>query len=1095
MLNIYRASAGSGKTYQLTKEYIRLLFSANGRDNAHRSIMAVTFTNKATDEMKSRILTELYNLYKGKESDYRPELMKEYSLDENEVNLRAGKILFNILHDFSSFSISTIDKFFQQVIRAFAREIGVNGGYNLELDKDNTLLQAVDNLFLELSGEDNKLLLEWMTRFAEEQVEQSASWNIQKEINNLGQEIFKENYQHKAAETSMKMHDRNFLEEYLQKIRKIKSDFEIKVSESARDSWNIITSHGLSNDDFSGKKIEGLLKKLQNKNYELSATLLKFADDVTNCWTKKTPQPTKDAIQSAYDNGLGDNLKKIIRLLSEDIIYYNTANLILKHINTLGIMSDLAMQIKKITSEQNIMLISDTNLLLNKIIDNSDTPFVYERTGLNISHFMIDEFQDTSVLQWKNFKPLISNSIAANNYNMVVGDVKQSIYRWRNSDWKLLDEQVGRDFSADSIKNEHLDTNWRSDKNIIDFNNAFFSIASKLLQVKFNEKFDSSNFHDEALEPLKLKIKHAYHDIDQVISGKAADGHVRFEFIGQDDSEEKWKEKSLQRIPRLLEELTDQGYKPSDVAFLVRKNDQEAEIVQYLLSYKKSEYAREGYSYDIVGNEGLLLSSSASVSFILAVLRLMANPNDSVQQTILNYEYLRGRKQFSESEAIAACFSSAGNTSEFSALFSDEENDFLSNSRQNSLYYLIENLISVFEIRQWHNESVFLQAFQDVVFRFVNSKNADLNSFLIWWDSNGDKQYISTPENQNSFRIMTIHKAKGLDFKVVIIPFCDWPLDAAKTPPLMWCQTDIEPFNEFPLIPVDFSSNLVNSIFQKEYYSELMHQYIDSLNMAYVAFTRARNEMICLAPLPKNGTPMETAKISSLSELLFSSFLVDDVADSKHIVLSEKYSSDDFLFEIGKPEKAVYKEKPKDAELRQMNDYPIADSRDRLKIKHNSTEYWLSEQNLTESRLNYGTVMHEILKKIVTRNDEEKAIHEMLVSGKINKNESEYIREEFQKFWNLPETEHWFDESAEILNETTILLPSGENYRPDRVMLKGNKAVIIDYKFGDQILKTHIRQISNYEKIIQQMGFEAESYLCYVSLNKIIRLQESLPNT
>ncbi|MBP1664323.1 MAG: UvrD/REP helicase, partial [Bacteroidetes bacterium] len=477
-----------------------------------------------------------------------------------------------------------------------------------------------------------------------------------------------------------KLHDREFLQSYLQKLRKIKIDFEKKVMDEADATLHLLEIHGLEPEYFSRQMMHKTLTNLKNGIFEIKSTFQKYAESPQNCYTKSQKPHIKTAIENAYQSGLKEQLDRIQMLIQTDIINYNTANLILKHINTLGIMSDLAMQIKKITSEQNIMLISDTNLLLNKIIDNSDTPFVYERTGLNISHFMIDEFQDTSVLQWKNFKPLISNSIATNNYNMVVGDVKQSIYRWRNSDWKLLDEQVGRDFSADSIKNKHLETNWRSDKNIIDFNNAFFSIASKLLQVKFNEKLENSNYHDEALEPLKLKIKHAYHDIDQVISGKAADGHVRFEFIGQNDTEEKWKEKSLQRIPRLLEELTDQGYKPSDVALLVRKNDQEAEIVQYLLSYKKSEYAREGYSYDIVGNEGLLLSSSASVSFILAVLRLMANPNDSVQQTILNYEYLRGRKQFSESEAIAACFSSAGNTSEFSALFSDEENDFLSNS-------------------------------------------------------------------------------------------------------------------------------------------------------------------------------------------------------------------------------------------------------------------------------------------------------------------------------------------------------------------------------------------------------------------------------
>ena len=1090
MLNIYRASAGSGKTFQLTKNYIFLLFDAfKNNDHPHRRIMAVTFTNKATDEMKSRILMELHALYRDEKSDYRAELMKKYVLDEANVNQQAGKILIHILHDYSSFSISTIDKFFQQVIRAFAREIGVNGGYNLELDIESTLLQAVDNLFLELSGDDNKQLLDWLTRFAEEQVEQSANWNIKKEITKLGKEIFKENYQHKAEETSIKLHDRVFLQAYLQKLRKIKTDFEKKVKDEAEATLHLLEIHGLEPEYFSRQMMHKTLINLKNGNFEIKSTFQKYAETPQNCYTKSQKPHIKAAIENAYQSGLKEQLDRIQELIQKDIINYNTAILILKHINTLGIMSDLAMQIKKITSDQNIMLISDTNLLLNKIIDNSDTPFVYERTGLNINHFMIDEFQDTSVLQWKNFKPLISNSVAANNYNMVVGDVKQSIYRWRNSDWKLLDEEVEHDFAADRLHTESLTTNWRSDKNIVEFNNAFFTKAAKLLQAKFNENLDKVSSMDSELEALRLRIMHAYSDVNQEISPKAAEGHVKFEFIAQDENEEGWKKESLNRIPKLLEDLVDQGYKPSDVAFLVRKNADEAEIINYLLSYKNSDNAREGYSYDIVGNEGLMLASSASVNFILAVLKLMANPDDSVQRTILNYEYLRGRKQLTESRAIAECFSTTDDASVFSALFTAEENEFLDHSRQNSLYNLIESLIAVFEIQHWHNESVFLQAFQDVIFKFVNSRNADLNSFLIWWENKGARQYITTPENQNSFRIMTIHKSKGLDFKVVIIPFCDWYLDASKNPPLLWCQADTEPFNEFPLLPIDYSSKLVNSIFQKEYFNEQMHQYIDNLNMAYVAFTRARNELICFAPLSKNEAPIETAKMTSLSELILTSISFDQNTDTEHISLAENYFTETNSFEIGKPCQAVYKVKPAETELRQMNDYPIADSRDRLKIKHSSIDYWLTGQNLTESRLNYGTIMHDILKKIITRSDEEKAIREMVNSGKITEQESEIIRSELTKFWNIPETANWFDEDAKILNETSILLQSGEQYRPDRLIFKGNKALIVDYKFGDEILKSHSRQIANYENIIRLMGYETETYLCYVSLNKVVTLQ------
>ena len=1088
MLNIYRASAGSGKTYRLTNEYIRLLFTAKDNETAHRRIMAVTFTNKATDEMKTRILMELHTLSIGEKSDYRQELMKDFNLEEAAVNEYAGKILIRILHDYSSFSISTIDKFFQQVIRAFAREIGVNGSYNLELDTDTTLQQAVDNLFLGLSEEDNKLLLQWMTRFAEERVEQSESWNIRKNITDLGKEIFKENYQHKADETNAKLHNRDFLKQYLDKIRQVKNDFEKEVKNTADETLRFLELHGMMPEYFPRQMMHKTLESLRDGNIEIKGTFQKYAEDSSNCYTKTQKQSIKDSIDNLYQNGLKAHLDKIISLVTIDISRYNTADIILKHIDTLGILSDLAVQIKKMTNEQNTMLISDTNLLLNKIIDNSKTPFVYERTGLNIDHFMIDEFQDTSVLQWENFKPLIENSISSGNYNMVVGDVKQSIYRWRNSDWKLLDEQIERDFRPEQLSKQNLDTNWRSDKNIIDFNNSFFYRSALLLQAKFNENIGTSLSASPELEPLTRKIVHAYADIDQKVSTKAADGYLKVEFIPQNENEDGWKQASLQRLPKMLEEIVDRGYKPSDIAFLVRKNDEEAAIIQYLLSYKNSPDAREGFNYNIVGNEGLMLTSSASVQFIIALLKLMANPDDSVQRTILNYEYLRGRKKISESEAMAACFNVAEKGDDiFSGLFTEKENLFIKNSKQTSLYNLVESIFDVFEIPQWHDEVVFLQAFQDVVFGFVNSRNADLNSFLNWWDKNGINKTISTPENQDAFRIMTIHKSKGLDFKVVIIPFCDWALEATRNKPLLWCQPDVEPFNELPLLPIDYSSKLANSIFQKQYFNEQMHQFIDCLNMAYVAFTRAKNEMFCFAPMPAGDQPLELSKMKTLSDLMMTSILADQSTDTKHIQLSENYSEETTIFELGKPGNSVYQEKTAETEHQQLTDYPIAQSKDRLRIKHKSIDFWLSEQNLTDSRLNYGTVMHDILKSIVRRDDEEKAISAMVNTGRINPEESDFIRQELAKFWKMPEVDLWFDNDAEILNESPILLPGGEQYRPDRVIIKDRKALVVDYKFGDEIRKSHSAQVKQYAGIISKMGYEVETYLCYVSLGKVIQ--------
>jgi ATP-dependent exoDNAse (exonuclease V) beta subunit len=434
----------------------------------------VTFTNKATEEMKSRILKELHALSTDQKSDYRADLMTTYSLTSDAVNHRARKILIAILHDYSSFSISTIDKFFQQVIRAFAREIGVQGGYNLELDSDATLQQSIDNLFLDLNNEENNQLLTWLTNFAEERIEQSESWNPRKNIETLGKEIFKESYQNKAEETNRKLHDREFLSSYRTKLRLVKTTFEDKVTGLAKQLLQQIHNAGLTTESFKYGKASGMnnLNKIIAGDYNLNERFRASGEAVENCYTAKTtPKDVISAIENTYNPAFQQGINQLIEWLENDIIFYNSAVIILKNLNTLGILSDLAMHVKKLTDQQNSMLISDSNMLLNRIIDNSDTPFVYEKTGVNIDHFMVDEFQDTSVLQWKNFLPLISNSLAAGNFNLVVGDLKQSIYRWRNSDWKLLDEHVFNDFRKDQLAVTNLDTNWRSDINIVAFNN------------------------------------------------------------------------------------------------------------------------------------------------------------------------------------------------------------------------------------------------------------------------------------------------------------------------------------------------------------------------------------------------------------------------------------------------------------------------------------------------------------------------------------------------------------------------------------------------------------------------------------------------
>jgi ATP-dependent exoDNAse (exonuclease V) beta subunit len=585
---------------------------------------------------------------------------------------------------------------------------------------------------------------------------------------------------------------------------------------------------------------------------------------------------------------------------------------------------------------------------------------------------------------------------------------------------------------------------------------------------------------------LTQKIDHAYENIRQKTSDKAGTGRVQISFIAHDENEDGWKAESLNRLPAILEDLQVRGYRLSDICILVRKNEEEQQVIRKLLNFKTTPEAKIGTCYDIMGNEGLLVGTAASVRFVLGILQLFVNPSDSIQKTIVNFEYVRGKQNKTENEALNACFKSSEMKEDtLSPFFTVEEDLALKQIQHSSLYDMVEQIISLFELGKWHNEAVFVQAFQDVVFRYTTGKTADLNSFLTWWKKNGEKQCISTPDNQNAMRIMTVHKSKGLDFKVVIIPFCEWDLDS-KMRNILWCEPTVAPFDELPLLPIEYGPKLGQSIFAENYFDEQMHLFIDSLNVAYVAFTRAKNELICMAPAPKKESE-GLDKLNSLSALFTACFSVQTPGpDTEIISLSGPFNNETKVFELGEPTKAVYDDLPNTDINEKVTVYPSVSSNDRLHIQHQSLDYLLDSQHLTDSRLNYGIIMHDILRQITLKSDQPKAILDLIHSGRISEEESKTVEEELQHFWNLPETNIWFDDDARILNETTILLPTGEQYRPDRVVIRENEATVVDYKFGEKESKTYIKQVKRYMDLITEMGYRTSGYVCYVSLKKVV---------
>lgn len=1096
MLTVYRASAGAGKTHKLTGEYLTLLFTGPG---AYRRILAVTFTNKATDEMKGRIVDELFNLSSGRKSDYTGLLSAVYSLTEEQVRKQAGKILIDILHDYSAFNISTIDRFFQQTMRAFTREIGLQGGYGIEMDQELVLTAAIDNLLAGLEDPENKDLLGWLLRFAEEKIEGGGEWNLRKDIMSLSREVFKESYKAFSDEVGKDIQDKKALEGYKNELYAIIRSVESEAKRFGEQGLALIAKYSLKPTDFKGGSRSPLtiLEKLASGEMkEPTATFLGLADNVEACYTKTMPLGLRQIIGCVFEEGLNTCIKNIIALFG-NLTAYNTAREIVRYYYTLGILTDVSRQIAAYREEKNVMLIADTTELLNKVIDGSDAPFIYEKTGTNVDHYMIDEFQDTSGMQWNNFRPLIGESLAHERKNLIVGDVKQSIYRFRNSDWKLLDEQVGKDFYEEEVIEETLKDNWRSCRHIVEFNNAFFTTIPGLLQNLYNETLQTSSLTEEQRTAYFTKIMAAYNNSYQRIPPpfQKKEGHVKIEFLVAEE-ESDWKTESMNRLPATIEQLQDNGYALKDIAILVRTNQEGALVADTLLTYKEANPS-EKYNYDIISDEALFVGGSQAVRFMVSLLRYLKNPSDRTNEQIALFSYRilmastchevidRVNKSHIElNAAIQVAEDSAEEQMSFPPAIADV---LLVLSRQ-SLYEITEGLFRLFSDNFPENEQVFVQAFLDMVSEYTQKESADLNRFLKWWDETGYKKTIATPDGQNAIRILTVHKSKGLGFKVVIIPFCDWEIDHKPSKPvILWCHPEKKPFNRLHLVPVRYNQALGNTIFAEDYFKERLHAFIDNQNTLYVAFTRAKEELLVFSPRPKkiNEKSGEVEKVSSIADALWGGLCME-VADThegeKLVSLPSSFDTGTGTFELGSwwhPSVGDGKE-DRTEEISMARLRSISPD-DRLQLRLHGKGFFFDNE-----RRKHGTLMHEVLSRIRTCNDIASSVENYRLAGVINKEEAFSLVKRLEDLLNIPEVTEWYDGTSRVMNEVDILFGNGSSKRPDRVMITGEKVVVVDYKFGDHPDKRHHNQVKNYLKLIRQMGYDqVDGYLWYVELNKI----------
>ena len=1054
MLKVFKASAGSGKTFRLVLEYIVLLLRHPAN---YRRILAVTFTNKATAEMKERVVKELFQLSEGANSKYLDLIQIETGLTPIQIAAKAGVALQLILYDYNRFSISTIDKFSQRVIKAFNRESGIVPNYQVELDTELLLQEAADRLIGSLGN--NTPLLRWLEEFVEEKISDGRNFSIEDDIINLGGELFKEELQKATGELQAFFADAERGKSYLAQLHRMIQKFESEVSAKARIVVDTYHNEGFTIDDFAFSKggIAGILEK------SLSEIVTKLGSRVFEClasaekWVVKK-HPKRDQIIELADTTLIPLLKDFIDVYEAGATDYFTAKAIKRQWYMMMVLMDLYREIGTLSRERNILPMASSNMLLQAIIDDNETPFIYEKIGNIYHHFMLDEFQDTSGMQWQNFKPLLENGLAQGKFSLVVGDVKQSIYRWRNSDWNILGSKIFTDFAHQEIGVNHLDINYRSDATIVQFNNDFFTTIREFLLHEDLQTSESD--YAQQLEQL-------YSDTIQQCSSKSKAGYVRIEKIETSNSD--FDEMTLIRLLEQVCELQDKGYAPSDIAILVRKKDQGALVLEYFLKASSlPEYQR--YNLRIVSGESLFIKASPAVNFIAGVLHYLTRPNDLINRATLLHLYMNLTNRDRSDEPTGNWFLPP----DFTPLFDDhllEKLNFIeSRISFSSLEEIVTSISSAFSLFEIPSELPYLQTFIDKISEVRKSSLLDLSNFSEWWEERGSKISVQASESSDSIRLLTIHKSKGLQFKAVLIPFFSWSWRNNNNE-ILWINPHSAPFNQVPLVPVALTSALLRTHYTKSYQNELFNLLVDNLNMVYVAFTRAESVLMVNYP----------GEFQKSSFTLFLDSTLQKLVEPK---FKESGGINSSVFEWGELEKQ--EGNPADILARTPVTWVHHDFSGRLRLR---SDFSGLDESTTDglTGVEMGKIVHTILSQIETKDDVAPALLRAQKARLLNGTVMQTITEMVNRMINKTEAESWFDGTWKVLNER-ILLTSDAVYRPDRVMIKNNIAVVVDYKTGANVSSGHIQQLQTYCRLIETSGIsEVSGYLWYIQLDQITK--------
>lgn len=1065
-LKIYKASAGSGKTFSLVREYLTIALQ---EPDQYKHILGVTFTNKATAEMKKRIVDELVLLSKEKGSPHLAFLVERLNKPAEFIAKRAKLILNLILHDYSSFQVSTIDSFFQRLIKSFARDIGLSAGYSLEMDTGYVLEQSVEKLIEELN--DKSQASYWLNEFVLQRIREGKSWSFRKQLNELGQEIFKEKFQLLEPGLAILLQDEKQITSIYQSLYQLRSSFETAVKARAEEALRLIRDHGLEFTDFKNgiRSFANTFNRFLKDDFqEPNATFQKACGNPEEWYAKSADTLKKDAITAVYHSGLNRIMQELLQHYEKNYRDYLTAGKCLDLYYQFVLIADIQKYIRDYREEHDTMLISDTASFITQVMGNHEESFVFEKVGNYFHHFLIDEFQDTSLLQWNNFKPLLSNSISQDYVTVLLGDVKQSIYRFRNGDWRLLLHKASDELTYN--EEIYLSENYRSAPEIVRFNNTLFEILPNLFSEAYRSGFKATDIEDTIGMNAAYFLR-AYQNQAQQVAEKQSGrkGYVEIGFVAATD-ELTWKEVVMEKVKNAIDQALTRNYHPSDIVLLVRDLRDAGILYHYLTT---AVHRGDTVSaYDIMTESSLRVGSSPAVKLLLSALYCLADKSDTLHRAQLKSEYymyichsdiamhevfISGKKGVKEDDPVSVFFNSVPLL------------------QQMSLYELASELIRIFELNRVQDQIVFIQGFQDAMLDYLREHEASLAAFLGWWELNAGRRTIATPENKNALRIMTAHKSKGLQFPVVMVPFCDWRVDHNPLHTnILWTNASQPPFNRMPVIPVKYSSDLESTWFAEEYAHEKMSAYLDNLNLLYVALTRPETELYVFAEDKKHAG-------STIGDFVHNAITSGLESESVlYTQLKDNWNEDSLSFVYGEKQTNAGYDEPEDkfsftSEINRPYTSQVLLKR----------QYYALYKN---DRINKGNLIHEFFFRLENENHSVELLDKLVAEGKLSLVEKIEINELIDELMQSDKIRSWFSTSAKIFKERRMRGIDGQTYIPDRVVITEAETAVIDFKTGEKE-NGHLLQVRNYMDVLSAMGYQhVKGYLLYTSDMEIIEL-------